>query len=271
MPAGEAAAIWTVSIDVCASGPASSAEALRRLRRDAGDVTPDDAAVLEAVLRHRGSFSVERLTAEAVGEGEVTPEGVAASLNRLERSGVIVPLYVAVGGPAYAINLPRTGGAPLGGIWVSKHFCALADMAKETRADRPEEVAAAAFITEQAAKQIEWAAAARDFAGDELERVIDTGFRYVRFFDRISLWLCMAERDEPWEARLSSSLTLTFTPRSPREIAVSPWPFRPAALELSVPAVRLPAEPLENDAALRDALDAAERTTLRWVLVRGEP
>ncbi|HEX6984505.1 MAG TPA: DUF3891 family protein, partial [Planctomycetaceae bacterium] len=92
MPAAEAAAIWAVSIDVCASGPASSAEALRKLRREHGEVTPDDAAVLEAVLSHRGSFGVERLTAEVVGEGELTADAVAASLAKLERSGAIVPL-----------------------------------------------------------------------------------------------------------------------------------------------------------------------------------
>src|SRR5687768_8556541 len=40
MPAAEAAAIWDVSIEVCASGAPSSAEALRRLRRAVSEVTP---------------------------------------------------------------------------------------------------------------------------------------------------------------------------------------------------------------------------------------
>lgn len=269
MPTAEATALWSVSIDVCASGPPSSAEALRKLRRDNGEVTPDDAAVLEAVLRHRGSFGVDRLRTEVVSDEELTVEAVAASLTKLERFGAIVRLPVVIGGPAYAINLPTTGGSPLGGVWVSRHFCALAESAREHRADRPDEVAAAdAFLAEQSARQTEWAASAREFAGDELDRVLDTGFRYVQFFDRISLWLCMADREEPWEATLSSSLSLRFTPRSPREIEVSPWPFEPAALELSVPAVRLPAEPFGGDAALRLAVATADRSTLRWVLTR---
>ncbi|MGC1273903.1 MAG: DUF3891 family protein [Planctomycetaceae bacterium] len=271
MPTAEATVLWSVSIDVCASGPPSSADALRKLRRDNGEVTPDDAAVLETVLRHRGSFGVDRLRTEVVSDEELTAEAFAASLTKLERFGAIVRLPVVLGGPAYAINLPTTGGSPLGGVWVSRHFCALAESAREHRADRPDEVAAAdAFLVEQSAKQGGWAAAVREFAGDELKRVLDTGFRYVQFFDRISLWLCMAERDEPWEATLSSSLTLKFTPRSPREIEVSPWPFGPAALELSAPAMTIPAVSYQDDAALRKTVADAERTTLRWVLVRGD-
>lgn len=270
MPAAEAAAIWTASIDLCASGPPSSAEALRKLRSGGGEVTPDDAFVLDAVLRHRGSFAAERLTAEVVAEDGLTADGVAASLARFETKGLIRELPNVVGGPAYEITLPSTGGSPLGGVWVGRHFCALADIARESRADRPEEVAAAeAFMVEQSAKQVAWAAAAEDFAGDELQRVLDTGFRYVRFFDRISLWLCCADRAEPAEVPLSSSLALTLTPRDAREIAVDPWPFGPNALELSVPAVRLPATALGGAEALRTALASAERAVLRWVLVRG--
>jgi hypothetical protein len=269
MPAAEAMAIWSTSIDLCASGPPSSAEALRRLRAEGGEVTPDDAVVLDAVLRHRGSFGAERLTADIVAEDGLTAEPVAASLNRFEVKGLIRRLPVVVGGPAYEITLPAVGGSPLGGVWVSRHFCALAELAKEHRAGRPEEVEAAkAFLAEQAAKQMEWSSAASDFAGEELERVLDTGSRYVRFFDAISLWLCCAEQDEPATMPLSSFLSLTLTPRNSREIAVEPWPFGPAALELAAPAVRLPEKPFAGDEALRTALGTAEPATLRWVLTR---
>lgn len=270
VPAEAATAIWSTSIDVCASGPPSSADALRRLRSASGEVTPDDAAVLDAVLRHRGSFDVDRLLTEVVSEEEVPAESVNVSLRKLERCGAIVRLPNVVGGPAFAIHLPTTGGSPLGGIWVSRHFCNLAETAREHRTDKPDEVAALeSFLASQAEHQRRWTEAAGDFAGEELARVLDTGFRYVRFFDRISLWLSMAERDEPWQATLSSTLTLTFTPRSLREIEVDPWPFGPAALEFAVPAIRVPETPFENDAALQNALNVAERTTLHWVLVRG--
>jgi hypothetical protein len=269
MPPAESTAIWTVSIDTCASGPASSAEALRRLRSGGGEVAPDDAVVLEAIFRHRGSFGAERLTAEIVAEDGITAEAIAASVARLESKDVIRRLPVIIGGPAYEIALPAAGGSPLGGVWVSKHFCALAEIGREHRGDRPAELAVLdQFLADQTLKQREWSAAVREFAGDELQRVLDTGFRYVRFFDRISLWLCCADRDDPAEMPLSSSLALTLTPHNPREIAVTPWPFRANALELSVPAVRLATQPLPDDASLRDALRTAERTTLRWVLVR---
>lgn len=261
--------IWGRSIEISASGFGSLAEALRRLRSEGGEVTPDDAAVLDAVLRHRGTCSVERLTAEVVGEGDLGTEAVTASLARFERKGVIRQLPAIVGGPAFEIMIPTTGNSPLGGIWVSKHFCALAEGAKERLADDTGETAKIdAFLAEQASRQTAWTAAAHEFAGDELDRVIDTGFRYVQFFDRISLWLCMAERAEPWDAALSSSLALTFTPISPREITVSPWPFRSGALEVSTPAMQLPARAFSDDADLRDALADADRTTLRWVLTQ---
>jgi len=269
MPAADATAIWTRSIETCASGPPSSAEALRRLRSNGGEVTPDDAVVLDAALRHRGSFGVERLTAEVVAEDGLTAEAVVTALARFEAKGLVCRLPAVIGGPAYAITLPSTGGSPLGGVWASRHFCALADIAREVRNDRPGELASLdAFLDEQAARQAEWSAAARDFAGDELQRVLDTGFRYVRFFDRISLWLCCGEHDEPAEMSLSPSLTLALTPRNPHEIAVTPWPFRACALELSAPTVQVPAAPFADEQSFRDALFNAERSMLRWVLTR---
>lgn len=268
MAATDATSIWTASIDLCAGGEPSMAEALRRLRSDGGEVTPDDAIVLDAIHAWRGSFNIDHLTAAIVGEGELTAEAVTASLARLEARQIVRRVPTVIGGPVAAIDLPTVGGAPLGGIWVSKHFSALAESARSGRSDSPGELAVLeAFLAEQSSRQSEWAMMARDFAGDELDRVIDTGFRYVQFFDRVSLWLCMAERHEPWQATLSSTLTLTFEPRSPREIMVEPWPFGPSALELSAPALRVPAGPLPADADLHAALQAAATTTLHWVLV----
>ena len=269
MPAAEAAAIWTRSIDCCAAGLPSSAEALRRLRADGGEIAPHDAAILDALLQHRGTVDIDRLTTEIVSQGDWSSATVFRTLVRFERKGLIRPLPGGVGGPAYAIDLPAVGESPLGGLWVSGHFRALAETAKEHRDDPGEVAVIDAFLADQDAKRAAWRAAVREFAGDELDRVIDTGTRYVRFFDRISLWLCMADRTEPWEATLSSSLSLSFTPRSPREMVVDPWPFGPTALELSAPENRISTEPFADAAALREALAAAERATLRWVLVRG--
>ena len=245
MPMQDATAIWTRSIATCAGGTPSSAEALRRLRTSGGEVTPDDAAVLDGLLRHRGSVNVARLTADLAADTDLAPETIAETLGQFERAGVVRPLPNLVGGPALEITLPAAGASPLGGVWVSRHFCALAEGARETRLDDPAERALLdGFLEHQQRLQTDWAAAAHDFAGPELPRVLETGFRYVRYFDRLSLWLCMAQRypaeaDEPSTFPLSSGFALTFTPRTPREIDVSPWPFTPPALELSVPAVSL--------------------------------
>lgn len=267
MSSDAAEQIWTRSIETCGTGYGSFADALRRLRAEGGEVAPDDASVLEAVLKYRKTISTDRLAAQIVGEGELTADAVVASLSRLERKNVIRRLPVVLGGPAYEIVVPSSGQSPLGGIWVSKHFCALAEGARESRKEDAAEVATIdRFLADQAERQSMWSEAASDFAGEELERVIDTGFRYVQFFDRLSLWLCMAPRVEAWEAVLSSSFALTLTPQDPRQIAVAPWPFDSDAVELAVPALRVPVRKFADDDELRRVLVDAERTTLRWVL-----
>ncbi len=268
MDAEVATQIWTSSIAIAAGGTPSVADTLRRLRAGGGEVTPDDAAVCDALAHFRRFIPLERLKAELLRDHDMTEDAIDASLQRLESKSIIRRTGQALGGTAIEIDVPQVGASPLGGVWVSRHFTTLAEQALESKRDSSEENTIRRFVGEQASLQSEWLSAAKDFTGDELERVADTGVRYVQFFDRISLWLCMAERDEPWEATLSSSLTLRFSPRTPHEITVEPWPFDTAAIELAVPAVKLGAAPLTSDDALRQVVANGERTTLRWVLSR---
>lgn len=268
MAADAATQIWTSSIAIAAGGTPSLADTLRRLRADGGEVTPDDAAICDALSHFREFVPLDRLKTELLRDHDLTEDAIDASLQRLEIRNIVRRTQQPIGGTAIEIDVPQVGASPLGGVWVSRHFTTLAEQALESGRDAGEENVVRRFLREQIRRQAEWLSAAKEFTGDELDRVADTGFRYVQFFDRISLWLCMAERDEPWEATLTSNLTLRFEPRSPREITVEPWPFNTPAIELVVPALALEAAPLASDTALRQVVTNEERTTLRWVLTR---
>jgi hypothetical protein len=269
MSAEDSEAIWTESIAISAAGTPSLADALRRMRADGGEVTPDDAAVLDELVRSRKFASADRLQAELLRGTDLTEAAIDASLQRLERRGLLRLTNQPLGGDAIQMDLAVVGASPLGGIWVSRHFTSLAEQSCESKAAEDRATAPLRrFLSDQEFLQRVWLNAVKDFAGDELERVADTGFRFVQFFDRISLWLCTADLDEAWEATLSSKLAVRFTPRTAQEIVVEPWPFRTPAIELSVPAIAIEAAPLTSDAALRHVVKSAERRTLRWVLVR---
>jgi hypothetical protein len=268
MTAEVATQIWTSSIATSAGGTPSLADTLRRLRSGGGEVTPDDAAICDVLAHFRQFVPLERLKTTLLRDHDMAENAIDASLQRLESKNIIRRTEQAIGGTAIEIDVPQVGTSPLGGVWVSRHFTTLAEQALESKRDSSEEDTIRRFVREQSHLQSEWLEVARALDADVRERVADTGFRYVQFFDRISLWLCMAERDEPWEATLSSNLTLRFTPRSPYEISVDPWPFNTPAIELVVTAVKLDAAPLKSDAGLLQVIANAERRMLRWVLVR---
>lgn len=254
MPAGDSVEIWSRSIESCASGPPSYSEALRRLRNDGEDVAVREALALEELLRGGRRFRRESFTMELARHAEITEEIATAVVTRFERQGLIRPCGRALEQAFYEIGLVPVGEAPLAGLWVSGHFQALAHQALEHRADDAGEVEKLRrFINEQERRCAVWREAAAEFAGAELERVIDTGLRYLQLFDRISLWLCMAEREEPWEARLGEGRRFVFRPETRRIIQVAPWPFGEGALELEV-----------------TALDGERTVVLPWRLIPGE-
>ena len=266
MPADEATAIWAESVAACAAGPPSAAAALRRMREsgtDAGD--RGIAALLDAVTSARG-FVVGADLLEASEQPDA--DRPDAALNRLESAGLLVRAENPLRPDLWRIDLPPGGRDPLGGLWVGGHFTALAERTRdgaETDADR---TAAERFLAEQTGLRAAWESdALREFAGDDLSRLIATGTRYVRFFDALSLTLCCGEQPGPWRATLADGRGFRFTPRSPPEITVDPWPLRVDALELTAEAVAIPAAPLAGDGELLAAIAAGERVAPRWVLV----
>lgn len=158
--------------------------------------------------------------------------------------------------------------SPWGGLWVSRHFCWLAEQAQQNRRDDPGELAPiAAFLGEQADRQQAWKAeAARTVGPTDCDRLIETGFRYVQLFDRLSLWLCCARRSQSSEMQLPDGRPLQLIPQSDETIVLRPFPLTVERLQLTTVAQRLPAQPLASNAEFQEQLAAANTQMLQWVL-----
>ena len=268
MPMTVATSIWTASIDSAARGEFSHAAALRALERHlqaaGSELSSRHVDVLQCALQFRVPFTaadVERRTGR---------QDVVAILDAIQSAGVIGPT-VAPGSAEHSgleVTAPTLGPAPLPGIWVSRHFCYLAEQARAGRRERADELAALdAFLSEQSRRQADWMTqAVREFAGEHLDRLVNAGFRYVQFFDRLSLWLCTSERTAPAEFDLPSGGRMTWVPVSGGQVDVTPWPFSVDRLEVSVRAKRIAARIYRDDADLQEELAQSPDEELRWIV-----
>jgi hypothetical protein len=160
------------------------------------------------------------------------------------------------------------GGSVLGGIWVSLHFCWLAERANV--ADAQEAGAVEKFLAAQATERGLWRVSLRTtISDDELDRLIDEGLRFLQLFDSMSLWLCCSPATAAWDAALTGGGTLRFEPVTPAQIRVQPYPFTSAPIELGVAARRIAARPYASDLDLQSALSDASQAPLRWTLEPG--
>lgn len=160
---------------------------------------------------------------------------------------------------------------PASGVIVGGHFRRLLERAlhkHELQHDWSDdfEHLAEEFIDEQQSHRDEYLASRPAERRAEAEAGVDRGLHLLQFFDFASLWLCCAERSEPQSMNGADGETYFFTPVNAQNIAVEPWPFRPAELELSVVGRRVAA----IDYPSADALAAAAATEieLRWRLFR---
>lgn len=156
----------------------------------------------------------------------------------------------------------------LGGLWVSRHFCWLAERALESRQDDVEECRALErFLDAQSQLQAELRRqAVRDFEECDVGSLIEIGFRYLQFFDGLSLWLCCAERSEPLDFELPDGQTVRLDPQSSSRITVTPYPLSVERLELAVQARRIPIRRFLDDNDLHAALRDAPQIRLEWRL-----
>ncbi len=186
----------------------------------------------------------------------------------LPRNFTEMPMDVATAIWSQSIHKCRQH-SPLAGLWVSEHFRFLGSMARETRDDGSEDATAIdEFLSQQQKLQMAWRNETEGESASNIDATIETGFRWVQFFDALSLWLCCAERTQPQQTVTPGGQTLGMTPlQPPSKIAFDPWPLSVARLELSVPAWSIPAKRLSDDAALYAAIRDADGETLKWELV----
>lgn len=156
--------------------------------------------------------------------------------------------------------------APWSGLWVSHHFCALAELALEHRDDGVDRIAAQAFIKEQEAQQRQWRAEVNEPNVTAIERA---GLHALQFFDRVSLWLCTAERTAEQTFSDASGQSTVWTPESATTIRISGGGFTADELSLSVAAMAIEQRRYADDSDLRGAITQGRRAEVHWVL-RGD-
>ena len=122
---------------------------------------------------------------------------------------------------------------PLAGIAVSRHFCYLSRQVQSSgHADADDLAAIDRFLTEQAGVEATLSNRARSQhfgtgSREDLEKLCDFGFRTVRFFDNVSLWLCCSERHNRnrsprrWAKPSGSSRKMRASSRSTRTRSAS--------------------------------------------------
>jgi hypothetical protein len=155
--------------------------------------------------------------------------------------------------------------SPWCGLWISRHFCYLAELALEHRDDPADRLAAQQFLKEQLAAQRRWRA---DVDAHDVTAIELAGLHALQFFDRVSLWLCCAERTEEQMFPDPAGGTTHWTPESAMTIQVSGDGFTGDELSLSVPAVAIEQRPYADDRELRAAIVQGQRVALNWVLRR---
>lgn len=160
--------------------------------------------------------------------------------------------------------------AALAGIWVSRHFCWLAENARLSRRDDREDVAAIdSFLADQAQWQFEWQESlATELDDVEFEHLAETGYRYLQFFDSVSLWLCCASADI-YESGIPGGYRIRFEIDESQQVLVDPFPLLVDRLELSTVARRIVSKTYRDDEELLAAIRTAKSEHLNWTIVRG--
>jgi hypothetical protein len=175
-----------------------------------------------------------------------------------------MPMPIATGLWTASIKV-GAGTSPWCGLWISRHFCYLGELALKHRDDPADRAAAQQFLKEQLAAQRRWRA---DVDVDELTTVEVAGWHALQFFDRLSLWLCCAERTAEQMFPDPAGGTTHWRPDSLTTVRISGDGFSADALSLTVPAIAIPQRSYADDRDLRAAIAAGQRATVSWTLCR---
>jgi hypothetical protein len=161
---------------------------------------------------------------------------------------------------------------PLAGIAVSRHFDwlaarYLADPSRRLAEETEDRQAAERFVNNQRVVRNELfreLRAAKVYPNQDLEQLGEGSFRAVQFFDRLSLWLCCAERTEDFQLEAPGGEQLTFRPRTPSQVIAEPYLLGVESLRLETTARRIAARPYASQAEFQSALSAAAGVHLSW-------
>ncbi|QGJ70116.1 Hypothetical protein PBC10988_18050 [Planctomycetales bacterium 10988] len=117
------------------------------------------------------------------------------------------------------------------------------------------------FLKEQLWRQIAFAQeSVQKGAGDRLW----IGLQQLRFYDWLSLWLCMRERDEPETFEPPAGKEVTFTPISTKDpwkaaFHVDPWPFQVESLDFVLPGKWAPMQKYRSIAGLASQWESSHQ------------
>jgi hypothetical protein len=158
---------------------------------------------------------------------------------------------------------------PMAGIAVSRHFTHLAEQVRNGgRTDADDLEAIARFLRDQDNESGDLGPKLRRPEDETVVRNCDLGFRTVRFFDAISLWLCCAERREPEQMTAPNGESITLIPKEAWHIAIDPYPLSVTAPRLQTFARRVAARRYENDDDFQAAFNATPFELLTWKIQR---
>lgn len=174
-----------------------------------------------------------------------------------------MPMPVATGIWSDSINAAALHSV-WGGLWISRHFCRLAQLAIAHRQAASDLSAAQRFLATQAFAQPHWRARLGVAADSPTELL---GLHGLQFFDRLSLWLCCAERSQSQEFDDPAGGTTRWTPESPAIIRVDGCLTVPE-LRLSAPTIAVPQRRYSSDMDLHPAIASGQRAMLTWTLIR---
>lgn len=118
------------------------------------------------------------------------------------------------------------------------------------------------FLDEQSWLQCSWLGEMEEMHNRPLEvRALEQ----LQFFDALSLWFCMAERDDPQVFEPPGGPEVTFSPEGADRLHVSPWPFREGHIQVEVAGRCVPRQHYRSADEL--AQTRREEATLVWTLV----
>jgi hypothetical protein len=167
-----------------------------------------------------------------------------------------------------SIDAARAIG-PLAGAIVARHFIELPKGTNRWQ-PLPADDAAREFIETYEALADDWLREwlAEDPANDEAKA--ETALEWLQMFDVVSLWLCMAEQDEPRAFDLPGEGQIVIAPgpvtrHAAARMTIDPWPLLSRGLRLEITGRRVPVRPYRDAADL--AAEPGETVRLAWDFV----